>query len=312
MLIEKKPKIKERYFRYMEYFENARSAFKSLLLRLGFPGNYKILIPSYIGWSPNEGSGVFDPISELRASYSFYRINSELHIDIDDLKSKLNELKPKVLLLIHYFGWPDPRIKDIVKIANKKGCLIIEDEAHALFSDLVGNSGGRYGIAAIFSLHKMLPLETGGLLVINIDGSFDNKLINKNRDNSVLGLLNQYDLAMISDKRVENFYYLKDKLSQYKDIIKMLRPELPRGVIPQSFPLLLREGQRDEIYRKMNELGFGLVSLYHTLIKEIDLDLYYESYSISKKIINIPLHQDIEIKQLENMVHQLIYLIENT
>jgi dTDP-4-amino-4,6-dideoxygalactose transaminase len=312
MLVEKKPKIKERYFRYMEFFENARSAFKAILLRLGLPDNYKILIPSYIGWSPNEGSGVFDPISELGASYSLYRINSELHVDIDDLKSKLNTLKPAILLLIHYFGWPDPKIKDIVKIANQNGCLIIEDEAHALFSDLMGNSCGRYGLASIFSLHKMLPLESGGLMAVNINCSFADKLITRNQDKSVLNSLFQYDLAAISEKRIENYYYLRYQLSQYKDFINILRPELPKGVIPQSFPVLLKRGQRDVIYMKMNEAGYGLVSLYHTLIKEIDSELFCESYFVSKKIINIPLHQDIEINQLERMVCHLIHLIKNT
>lgn len=45
----------------------------------------RILLPSYIGVSPKEGSGIFDPIIKLRdeglIDPLFYKVNDGLYID---------------------------------------------------------------------------------------------------------------------------------------------------------------------------------------------------------------------------------------
>ncbi len=125
------------------------------------------MLPSYIGVSPKEGSGVFDPIRRLKCRYDFYRLDRRLFIDMDDLEAKIKLVKPKVLLLIHYFGFPDPNLSMVIKLAEANGILVIEDEAHSMLSDLVGGICGRLSDSAIFSFHKLLPVDQGGALVLN-------------------------------------------------------------------------------------------------------------------------------------------------
>lgn len=165
--ISKKPANPDAFLRPSFSFLNARSAFKALLQGLELSQDDEVLLPSYIGWSEYEGSGVFDPIQEVGMRFSFYRVTRDLMIDFQDLSFKLATKKPKLLLLIHYFGYPDPNLEKIASLAHKAGVYVLEDEAHALFSDWIGGVCGRFGNAAIFSLHKMLPFESGGMLLLN-------------------------------------------------------------------------------------------------------------------------------------------------
>ena len=64
------------------------------------------------------------------------------------------------------------------------------------------------------------------------------------------------------------------------------------GEVPQSFPIVLHYGDRDRIYREMNAAGFGVVSLYHTLVPAIDPQLFPASAQLSRRILNLPVHQD--------------------
>ena len=79
--------------------------------------------------------------------------------------------------------------------------------------------------------------------------------------------------------------------------------------VPQTYPLLLdSEALRDNLYFKMNEKDFGVVSLYHKLIPEIDKSFKIE-HMMSKKILNLPVHQDISQTQLKSMIKFLFLLI---
>jgi hypothetical protein len=55
----------------------------------------------------------------------------------------------------------------------------------------------------------------------------------------------------------------------------------------------------------MNDMGLGVVSLYHTLISAVDKSLFADSYWVSKRIFNLPVHQDATFQALENMIGQL-------
>lgn len=292
------------FVRRTEPFPTARLAFKALLSRMGVPGKGSVLLPAYVGWSPREGSGVFDPIRELGAAYRFYRVTRELRIDLDDLAGALGGEPPRVLLLIHYFGYPDPFAGEAAILARDAGVLVVEDEAHALFSDLVGGVCGRAGAASFFSLHKMLPLDTGGLLVVN-----DLQWHQPSRDAPPLQApaerLLDFDLAGIARVRKENTAFLARKLEPLAAALTPLRPEVPLGVIPQTFPVLLRQAPRDDVYARMNAAGFGVVSLYHTLIPELREAAFPDSHWISRRVLNLPVHQDAMPETLEAMVREL-------
>lgn len=304
MQIEKLARDGGRYRRPCHVFRNARSAFKALLQAVRFPPAGTVLLPSYIGWSPREGSGVFDPVAELGLPHRFYRMDDRLVIDLDHLRRCLAVGDVTLLVIIHYFGYVDPGYREAVALAREHGVLVLEDEAHALLTDLVGGAAGRLGDAAIFSLHKMLPVESGGMLVLNGEQELPIEGFPRCEEPEVLPW--SFDLHGISRRRVENARRLTGLLAPYRDLVEPLRPGLQHGEVPQTLPVLIRKGSRDRLYQRMNEAGFGVVTLYHTLIDRIDREEFPGAHRLSKRILNLPLHQDAEPVMLERMVEALV------
>jgi dTDP-4-amino-4,6-dideoxygalactose transaminase len=269
----------------------------------------KVLLPAYIGWSPREGSGVFDPIASLHLDYSFYALDERLRIDIDSLRTELQSGCIRVFVIIHYFGYVDSSYAKAVKIAREHGVFVLEDEAHAMLSDVVGGICGRLGDACIYSFHKILPVESGGAAIINDPESpLAQTLV---ADPSCVLPLCDFDLNRIADKRRANSLVL-DKL------IRELAPEVTplSGApgcreFPQTYPVMIRNGSRDRLYHEMNAAGFGVVSLYHTLISQISSDRFPAAANISRHILNLPVHQDASEDALESMVHELANLVRN-
>lgn len=292
------------------HFANARSAQKAFIHALNLREDDEILLPAYIGWSSREGSGVFDPIVDTGAKYRFYRITRRLHVDLEDLRTQLTTGKPKLLILVHYFGFPDPYIDDIVDLARNSGVYILEDEAHALYSDWIGGACGRFGDAAIMSLHKVLPFQSGGLLILNQTARKFAQVIDSSESRSMQERNPQdYDLFGIAATRRNNAMQLLGLLPPLSGRAYPLFSSIPNGVTPQTFPIIISKASRDSIYFAMNDAGYGVVSLYHTLIASIQASAYPDSHWLSKHILNLPVHQDIQPEQLSNMISRLSHLI---
>lgn len=295
----------ENYNRNLSFNESARACWHVIISNfLDKNKDITILLPSYIGWSANEGSGIFDPVKDLSCKYDFYKISKNLQIDFNDLKRQVEKNKNILVLIVHYFGFPDYKYSLISNWLLTKKINFVEDCAHALFSDFCGGSCGRLGDASFYSLHKMLPTKTGGMLSYKSNNNhlFSDSLSLKN-------LLVNSDLHMIFNRRRKNAIYLTEKLNKLKNII-LLHSEIPFNVCPQTIPIILMNN-RDKIYFKMNENGFGMVSLYHTMINEISADEFPESHNLSKSIINFPIHQDVSFAQIDSMIDCFTKLYDN-
>jgi hypothetical protein len=80
----------------------------------------------------------------------------------------------------------------------------------------------------------------------------------------------EYDLHSISAIRRQNGEQLIAPLAPLVDRVNLLFPNLPPGVVPQTLPVVIQQKDRNELFFSMNKAGFGVVSLYHTLIDSID------------------------------------------
>jgi len=292
-------------------FVNARTAFRAFMLALGFSSEDEVLLPAYVGWSTREGSGVFDPVQEVGVRFRFYAMTDRLAIDIDDLYAKLAVGRPRLLVLIHYFGFPDSNVAKAVAMARERGVLILEDEAHALYSDWIGGVCGRFGEATILSLHKMLPFEAGGLLVLNSSLDLATAVLLKH--SPLQQPLEQhpmdYDLGEIAASRRTNAGKLLKLLPRLRGKADPLYSTLPEGVIPQTLPVIITGRSRDELYFELNARGYGVVSLYHTLIGQIQQSEFPMSHWLARHILNLPVHQDVLPDQIEALVAQLAVLL---
>lgn len=305
-MITKKPELLNNFHRKILYYENARSALKDVLLNLMKNQKITILLPAFIGYSPKEGSGIFDPILSTGIKYKFYALKEELLIDIADLKKLIVSIKGRIaILLVHYWGYVDPQYEQIIDLCKKNNIVIIEDVAHAFFTEFYNSRMCADADYAIYSLHKMFPIDKGGMLKMKDDSEFVS-YSNTETDYDIWS----YDIMGISQVRKYNANILENML-EGNEKIELLRPErMFPTCIPQTYPILLKEGiDRYKVYLELNNLGFGVISLYHTLIDAIDDMVYWRSKKISSGILNLPVHQDVSEKELVNMCKGLKRII---
>ena len=304
MWIEKTAKQQTVFHRKLCFFESARAAFQMLLHRLNEQEPFTLLLPGYIGFSVNEGSGIYDPVVQENIPHLFYPMNRSLGIKVDTFEKLLqNTSGKKVVLLVHYFGYLDAQFENIVEICRKNNAIIIEDSAHALFTDFVDHRCGNYGDFSIYSLHKMFPFTGGGMLKINTPMfEFDSV-------DYFINPLFDYDFYAIAKRRKANAKRWNELLSEHQDEIGILRP-YSEDVTPQTFPVVLKNVDRNEMYFRLNEAGYGAVSLYHTMIQPIqNAAQFSDAVWLSQHIINLPVHQDVETERIDDMCAELLGLI---
>ena len=142
------------------YWYGGAQAIYQGIRSLGLQKEDIVLVPAY-----SCGSEVA-PLLAAGLTLEYYRSLPDLSPDFAHLEL-LCRRKPKALLVIHYFGFPQP-MHALVDFKQKHNLYLIEDNAHGLYSeDCSGNPLGRVGDIAIFSFTKSLPTTDGGALVIN-------------------------------------------------------------------------------------------------------------------------------------------------
>lgn len=137
----------------------------------------------------------------------FYRILENLEIDFNHLKAIA--AKAKLLLIIHYFGFPQ-RMGEIISFCKERDILLIEDCAHALFSRLEGKYLGTFGDYGFFSLRKSLPLLDGGMVLMS--------------DESIRPTLDNFGYIPHNNIQILSFFPLFFKYLEFK-----------AGVTPRTF-----------------------------------------------------------------------------
>jgi len=141
-----------------QYYYRARNALFHLCRTLRRTGEDWALVPDY-----HHGN----EISAIRAAgfgVRFYPVRRDLSVDLDALAAACRD-RPRMLLSIHYLGWPQP-MDAVLALCREFGIVSIEDCALALLSeDERGVPLGSRADYAIFCLYKTLPVPNGGLLV---------------------------------------------------------------------------------------------------------------------------------------------------
>ena len=284
------------------FFDSARIGFEYVLKKLLSP-NEIILMPAYIGQSEKEGSGVFDPIRHTQAKVLFYELDDHLQVNEAKLFRQLMLPNIKALFVIHYFGFPQKSIFKLKSICEQRNIVLIEDCAHTLQSSIEGQRLGTIGDIALFSLHKLIATQNGGVVRINNDkyGSLLENVI----ENISFADLIQYaktDILATSAIRVRNYHQYLSAISDNSPFFDVMYPDIEDGVIPLNFPIRVKNYDRFSMYNKLIDKGFITVSLYYRLIDELNRCIFPISFAVSDTILNLPVHQDTSSKDIEQMI----------
>ena len=103
----------------------------------------------------------------------------------------------------------------------------------------------------------------------------------------------------------------KDYLEKSSYPIHILIPEESYKYPLQSFPILLPDiVDRDSVFQEMRNLDIQVVSLYYSLSNKVDKVNFPEAYYLSKKILNLPINEDLEKNQIIHICISLLKIIE--
>lgn len=138
----------------------ARSGIYHLFRALQLKPGETVQAPDY--YSGNEIAA----IQAAGGTLAYYPIKLNLEPDMEVLSSLVARLRPRVIYVIHYLGWPQP-MKEIQALCRKSGSILVEDCALSLLSEQNGRRLGSIGDYSVFCLYKTLPVPNGGLLVQN-------------------------------------------------------------------------------------------------------------------------------------------------
>ena len=139
------------------FLQTGREALKLGLSYLKILSNDRILIPAYICQE------VTKAIKTLKIDIDYYQIFNNLNPDFNDIQAKITP-KTKAILMVHYFGFPQP-IEEFENICKKYNLKLIEDCAHTFLGRYANKFLGTFGDISFFSLRKIFALPDGGILV---------------------------------------------------------------------------------------------------------------------------------------------------
>lgn len=162
--------------------------------------------------------------------------------------SRVLDDRTRAILVIHEYGFPHPRLGELVDAAGARGIPLIEDCAHSLDSTLDGVPLGSFGDYAIFSLPKVLPVAAGGILVAAAG------------DAAALCAPSAEAEAAYADHLATIPEYSRRRRSNYEAVCALL-PDVPLlleaepGVTPWHVPLVTDRAR--EIRRRSTAVEWG-------------------------------------------------------
>lgn len=240
------------------------------------------------------------------------------NLDIIKLEQKLIKAKkekklPKVLIPVHFSGYPCD-MKKIFKLSKKYKFKIIEDASHALGSVYEGNKIGncRFSVATIFSFHPVKTITTGeGGAITTNNYALYNRLQSlrthgitrnyKKKKNILkkkpwfffqteLGLNYrltdmQASLGISQLKKLEKFIKIRNNISKiYNDKLKDLPikcPELSSRNYSSFhlYVIFLKKKNRDLLYKELLKNGYK-TNIHYIPVYEHP---YFERFNFSRK-----------------------------
>lgn len=124
------------------------------------PGD-EILVPAFTC------NTVSNPLKQAGAAPVYFNVRTDLSIDWNSVEAALRRPnRIKAFLWYHFLGL-SCGFDEVIPFCRRRGLLLIEDCAHALFSRYRNRPVGKLGDIAVFSISKTIPAPRAGALVVN-------------------------------------------------------------------------------------------------------------------------------------------------
>ena len=314
----------------MTFLNGGEAAIRLICDHLASHGIHELLVPSYIC------STMADAFDRYGFAYTYYLIQRDFRIDLDDLLKKAPAFK--VLYLINYFGYGfSPEEKAIFRRLKSEGMLLIEDDAQAAFNrDPLGDFrfntlrkfvpyDGSFFYSAMdvsVSLEKFKDLPNHRLPIIRrfrhrfaeliaqgaenfdeINPLFDESEYHYYRDLAVLGDSEErtaavrLDWSAIEARRKANHQRLLERL-QGLSSIEIIFPQTSQDSLPLGFPIYVKNGRRDALLRHLREENVYPV-VHWGILDDPRINGIAQTVSMSKSIMTLILDQRFDAEDMD-------------
>ncbi|GKU26932.1 DegT/DnrJ/EryC1/StrS family aminotransferase [Clostridium folliculivorans] len=315
-----------------------QSAIKFILDKINLEKDEVMLLPAYLCPS------ILQWFNKKRLNIVFYKINSDLSIDLDYLRMCVDKNKVKAIFFINYFGFyhNDDTLTQLEKFKND-GIILIEDAVQMLWKEPSKKFIGNF---VFNSLRKFVPID--GSIVVGCSDKLKTEevddylsLMYKARmsktlyqcfgigkeeeflgifnsaeecyykreeyqliDKQSLDLINRLDIEFIKDRRQENYIYLINELNNHG--VKSLF-QYSDGAIPVGLPILVNN--RDVIRKELRRKNI-YCPVHWDIRNEYWVKDFTDSYNIADKILTLPIDQRYDKVDMDRLIGELVGLIE--
>jgi len=149
--------------------QSGTAALHLALVTLGVRKNDHVIVPNYT-CSANISS-----VSQCNALPILVDVEPETFgLDFELVKKAIFKYKPRVLQLVHVYGFPARDTLKIIKLCKQKNIKVIEDISESLGAEINNKKVGNFGIISVCSVRseKMIGVGEGGIISTNKNNIF--------------------------------------------------------------------------------------------------------------------------------------------
>jgi dTDP-4-amino-4,6-dideoxygalactose transaminase len=144
--------------------------------------------------------------------------------------------------------------------------------------------------------------------ILSLEQYYNENLSNRKMSSVAKYLLNTFNVDDIIMRRRRNFNLFQSLINNSG--IEPLFRELPEGVCPLCFPIIVRN--RDSLQIKLYERNIYADTWWDGYHKAIDWDSYPDACYLKENILTLPIHEGLNDQDIVCIVENMIDLIKSS
>ena len=317
---------------------NGTDALQISLMALGLNPGDEVISPSFTYIATAEVIGL------LNLTPVFIDVNRQnFTIDVQSLRSAITD-KTKAIVPVHLYGHC-ANMEEIMKVAKEFGIPVIEDTAQALGSEFTWSDGkvekvgtiGTVGCTSFFP-SKNLGCFGDGRAIMTNDDELARKIRmvsshgqSKKYHHEIIGVNSRLDsiqaaVLRIKLRHLDEYIVARKNAAEYYNRAFESFSELETPHIESwsdhgyhQYTLILHNVDRDALMEYLNSKSIPSNVYYplpthmqgafkDTFEKRVSLD---ETEYLTKRVVSLPIHTELDIEQLEYITSSVIEFIKN-
>lgn len=225
---------------------------------------------------------VIKPFEQAGWKFEFYRIKKNLTIDIKDLKKKIKNINPSIVLVHAYYGFNS--YKSVKQAINKlKNVVIVEDITQDIFSDFSKIKANYY----VTSLRKFFAIPDGGMLITPKGGKqLAIEYSNTKNDiykiavqafNDKKNYIENLDSSVVKNEFLEKYKKIKQQIDKIDDV--EIISEISKDIFSNiDIKNIKKKRQRNYKFLLSELKDIENINIIFNKISEQEVPLYFPIY----------------------------------